>query len=119
MPEFTYEARDGEGRMRDGREEAASATAMAALLRERGWLVLDMREAPPIARRGGRTPFAAWLPTAWWPVSMEEVEGVLRQLAVMLRSGLTLLGALQAAVVPKALAFSTCRQPDETVVRPV
>ena len=97
MPEFTYEARDGEGRMRDGREEAASATAMAALLRERGWLVLDMREAPPIARRGGRTPFAAWLPTAWWPVSMEEVEGVLRQLAVMLRSGLTLLGALQAA----------------------
>ena len=68
MPEFTYEARDGEGRMRDGREEAASASAMAALLRERGWLVLDMREVRPIAKRGGRTPFAAWPPrNAWWP----------------------------------------------------
>lgn len=77
------------------------------MLRGRGWLVLDVRQAPDSAvhgaRAGGRWLGGAWGwvnwldPRAWWPIPTEEVEGVLRQLAVMLRSGLTLLGALQAA----------------------
>lgn len=97
MPEFIYEARDADGRRRDGRETAVSVSAMGGLLRQRGWLVLDVREAEPEADPGSSGPGLGRIAAAWLPVSTEEVEGVLRQLAVMLRSGLTLLGALQAA----------------------
>jgi len=97
MTEFIYEARDADGRRRDGRETAGSVSALGGLLRQRGWLVLDVREAEPEADPGRSGPGLGRIAAAWLPVSTEEVEGVLRQLAVMLRSGLTLLGELQAA----------------------
>ena len=78
MPEFTYEARDGEGRLREGRELAASAGELGSSLRERGWLVLDVRVAEGETR--GRRAGLEWARTLGdslvgaLPVSMEEVE---------------------------------------------
>ncbi len=102
MPQFIYDARDGEGHVREGRETAPSAAELGVELRRRGLLVLDVREAGPEGRGPGMGMGTVFTGLArgvagWWPVSNEEVEGVLRQLSVMLRSGLTLLGALQAA----------------------
>lgn len=97
MPEFIYEARDADGRRRDGRETAGSVSAMCGRLRERGWLVLDVQEVKAAADLSAEGLGWGRIASSWLPVSTEEVEGVLRQLAVMLRSGLTLLGALQAA----------------------
>lgn len=86
MPQFAFEARDAGGRPVTGQQEAPSAVALAGELRGRGWLVLAVRptESPrPVRRRGWRSPRAS------------DVEVSFRQLAVMLRSGLTLLAALR------------------------
>ncbi|MCS6852990.1 MAG: type II secretion system F family protein [Gemmataceae bacterium] len=91
MPSFAYEARDAAGRRQAGHAEADSAAALAGDLRRRGWLVLRVEAAPKAAggQRFRLNPFA-WLP----PRSLD-VEVSFQQLAVMLRSGLSLLAALR------------------------
>ncbi|MCL4207045.1 MAG: type II secretion system F family protein [Pirellulaceae bacterium] len=72
--------------------ESASSTAAVDELRGRGWLVLDVREtAGPAAPTSGLTSFH---PLQWLPVRSLDIELSLRQMAVMLRSGLTLLDSL-------------------------
>ncbi len=92
MPTFAFRARDAAGRPQVGTLDAPSATVVAATLRGRGWIVLDVK-APEPADEG-----AGWLgrinPLYWLPPRSVDVEVSLQQIAVMLRSGLTLLTAL-------------------------
>jgi type IV pilus assembly protein PilC len=92
MPTFTFNARDPAGRPQNGTQEAASAAALVNTLRERGWLVLDVRPA-------SEGQAADWItllnPLAWLPPRSIDIEVSLQQIAVMLRSGITLLSALK------------------------
>ena len=92
MPSFLFKARDTGGRTQQGTLPAATAGAAVNLLRERGWLVLDMRVDAPVSPRG--ISLRGLAPRQWLPPRSVDVELSLRQEAVMLRSGITLLGAL-------------------------
>ncbi len=88
MPAFAYAARDRSGRAQRGSLEAPTPSAVVADLRGRGWVVVQVR--PETARSAAEPRNVGWL-----PVRSSDVEVSLRQIAVMLRSGLTLLSALQ------------------------
>jgi type IV pilus assembly protein PilC len=92
MPTFTFTARDPAGRPQAGQQEAASAAALVNSLRERGWLVLDVK---PAVADAGPDWLALLNPFAWLPPRSIDVEVSLQQIAVMLRSGITLLAALK------------------------
>ncbi len=51
MADFTYAARDANGRMHRGTMQAGSAQELSSQLRERGWLVLDVKVAARYLRR--------------------------------------------------------------------
>ncbi|MDF1666604.1 MAG: type II secretion system F family protein [Planctomycetota bacterium] len=89
MPQFSFTARDAAGQNQSGQQEAPSANALVGELRERGWLVLEVK-----ASQGSATSFNSWWPSQWLPPRSSDVSLSLRQLSVMLRSGLTLLAAL-------------------------
>jgi type IV pilus assembly protein PilC len=95
MPSFAFTARDNRGRPQQGTFEAGSPTAVVEELRGRGWLVLDVRDAalsvpaPDVLQ--------SLNPREWLPARSIDVELGLRQIAVMIRSGLTLLDALNTA----------------------
>lgn len=95
MPTFAFTARDEHGGQRTGAEEAASAGELASALRERGWLVLDVRQAKE--SEGISTDRAMELinPLNWLGVRSQDVELSMLQLAVMIRSGLSLMAALK------------------------
>src|SRR5947209_5565803 len=93
MPLYTFVARTAAGQPQRGTEEAASAPALAGTLRQRGWLVLDIQ--PAAGSPGVGDLFRSLNPLAWLPPRSLDVELSLQQLAVMLRSGLTLLVSLK------------------------
>ncbi|HYV38784.1 MAG TPA: type II secretion system F family protein [Gemmataceae bacterium] len=88
MPVFSYVGRDAAGRPQRGTQEAPTAAAVVSSLRQRGWLVLDVRSQSS----GGSARGKAFL--LLQPRSLS-IEISFLQLAVMLRSGLTLLAALK------------------------
>lgn len=93
MASFTYVARDHGGRVLRGKFDATSPSALAASLRERGWMVIDVQagaEASPELSE----QLAAINPLRWLPPRSADIELSLHQLAVMLRGGLTLLTSL-------------------------
>ncbi len=92
MPTFAYSARDSAGRAREGSLDSASSAAAVDELRGRGWLVLDIGEAS--GAEGRATARVSLNPLHRLPVRSLDVELSLRQMAVMLRSGLTLLDSL-------------------------
>jgi type II secretory pathway component PulF len=92
MPSFTFNARDPAGRPQEGTQEAASAAALVNTLRERGWLVLEVR---PASEDQSPDLIALLNPFAWLPPRSIDIEVSLQQIAVMLRSGITLLSALK------------------------
>ena len=89
MATFAYAARDRTGRALRGSLDAPTPAAVAADLRNRGWVVVQIR--PEAARASAAGPAR----TSWLPIRSSDIEVSLRQMAVMLRSGLTLLNALQ------------------------
>lgn len=95
MSSFAFTARDSRGRPQQGTFEAASTSAVAEELRGRGWLVLDVRDSAPPAPK--KASWASRDALAWLPARSIDVELGLRQIAVMIRSGLTLLDALNTA----------------------
>ncbi|MEM9386636.1 MAG: type II secretion system F family protein [Pseudomonadota bacterium] len=94
MTSFAYDIRTPSGQTESGFLEAADATAASAALRADGHLLLRLEERTRPAQslqleaRISRLPFAR--------PSMATFEVAMRQLSVMLRSGLTLLEALRA-----------------------
>ena len=91
MPNFDFNARDPSGRQQAGSQDAVSSAALVSTLRERGWLVLDVQESA-----GPAEDWSTLLnPFSWLPPRSIDVEVSLQQIAVMLRSGITLLAALK------------------------
>jgi type IV pilus assembly protein PilC len=90
MAQFTYEVRDRRGRPQRGRMEAASVTALAGDLRGRGLLVVAIK---PTA--AGSDKPRDYNPFNFLPPRSKDVELGFQQLAVMLKSGLSLLTALR------------------------
>lgn len=86
MPDFLYLARDEGGRTLRGTGAAADASAMAAQLRSRGQMVLEVVPAPAAGGMGANDRSLRSL----------ETENGLRQISSMIRGGLTLLEALRA-----------------------
>ncbi|MEM8669114.1 MAG: type II secretion system F family protein [Planctomycetota bacterium] len=84
MPRFAFQARDRGGGTQAGVLEEASLQAAINTLRARQWLVIDIDKADddsPVGKGLG-----------WWlPVRAIDVEMSLRQMSVMLRSGVPLL----------------------------
>lgn len=89
---FTVKARDASGATSEFSREAESRSALAAALRAERWLVLDVREES----EPGSTLPPPWHPSWLRPATGFDVEMGLRELASMLRSGITLLKGLQA-----------------------
>jgi type IV pilus assembly protein PilC len=96
MPNFAFTARDSTGATQRGVLEADSPPAAVQELRDRGWLVLDVRAEE--VTKSLAEQLAALHPRQWLPARSVDVELSLRQIAVMLRSGLTLLESLSQAV---------------------
>ncbi len=94
MPSFAFTARDPKGRTQRGIQQAGSAIDLAAQLRQRGWLVLNVQAAGDSGESGILELID---PRNWLPIRSIDVEMTLTQIAVMLRSGLTLLAALNTA----------------------
>ena len=96
MPEFSFTARDKDGRPQTGVLAADSPSQLAAELRGRGWIVIDVEDSDqPTARL---VQLSVWAnPLSWLPATRLDVELGLQQLSTMLRSGLTLLSALRTA----------------------
>ena len=105
---FTVTARDAEGVTRTFSREAESRSALALALRAERWLVLDVKEE---SAAGPVLP-PSWHPSWLRPVSGFDVEMGLRELAAMLRSGITLLKGLRSvaeqAPSPRAKRMWMC-----------
>lgn len=97
MTAFRYEARDQRGQLQQGVAEAGTASGLAASLRERGWLVLDVQREESTGD-GSSNRFTDWNPLHYLPPRSLDIELSLQQLAVMLRGGLTLLSALETLI---------------------
>lgn len=92
MPSFAFTARDRSGRSHRGTLHAVTPGAAANDLRQRGWLVVSV-QADDTKSVGQQ--LAELNPLAYLPPRSVDIELGCRQLALMLRSGLTLLTALQ------------------------
>jgi len=102
---MTFEAtvRDARGLRQRVRREAAGEAALLASLRAEGFLVLDVTEETVT----DALP-SAWHPAWLRPMTSFDVEMGLRQLAALLRSGVTLLAAL-STVEEQARSPRACR----------
>jgi type IV pilus assembly protein PilC len=93
MAYFAYRARDPQGNVQQGRAEAADAAALAEMLRGSGWVVIEIQRASNGMRDANGLP-PRWHPLWLLPMTSLDCELGLRQLASMLRSGVSLLAAL-------------------------
>lgn len=94
MPNFAYTARDTTGRTHRGTVDSDSADGAVRGLRQRGWMIIDVRRSTN-ADNSVWSSLTAWDPMSLLPVRSVDVEISLQQIATMLRGGLTLLAALQ------------------------
>ncbi len=94
MPTFSFVARNEQGQMQRGSEQSESASSLASALRARGLRLLKVQEEVE------KVSPLEWIfthlnPFQYLPPRGFDVEMMLTQLAVMLRSGVTLLSALR------------------------
>ncbi len=94
MMNFNYLARDQSGRVTRGALQADSPMGLKSLLLSMGLQLVSL-EALPVANA---TLLGELDPRRWMPVRSRDVELALRQLALMLRSGLNLMSALKSLV---------------------
>ncbi len=94
MPTFSYLARDSAGRAQEGLLEAVSHQGAVESLRGRGWRIVRLETRAEQA--DWRQTAARYLdPLSWLPTRSLDIELSLYQIAVMLRSGMTLLSSLK------------------------
>lgn len=91
MPSFTFSARDNTGQAQTGVIEASSPAVVQSQLRDRGWIVIRINQQ---AENVVASPPRNWENNLLGPRSVD-VELSLRQLAVMLKGGISLLSAMQ------------------------
>ena len=98
MAKFAYNATGKAGNPVTGSLEAADVQAARWMLLERG-LKPDSVTEQSADDGGSATPGFAWLnPANWGRVKSVQIELSLKQIAVMLRSGLTLLAAIETLI---------------------
>ena len=92
MINYSYLARDRTGRIARGQLFSDSATRLKAILTAQGLQLVSLEVLPePVVSTLGYL-----IPRQWLPARSRDVEFALRQLAIMLRSGLNLLSALES-----------------------
>ncbi|MGN6544326.1 MAG: type II secretion system F family protein [Aureliella sp.] len=96
MLNFSYLARDRSGRLTRGAMTAESPTSLRASLQTLGLHLVSLEARPDRSLRWN-VLLERLNPLQWLPPRSRDVETALRQMALMLRSGLDLLGALAAA----------------------
>lgn len=92
MPQFEFAARDVGGRAHRGTSDLPTAAEVVRSLRDQGLLVMEVRL---VADETLTSSLNLLNPANWLPIRSLDVELSLQQVAVMLRSGLTLLAALR------------------------
>lgn len=92
MPEFRYKAKDREGVAHVGNIAAPSSSQAANQLRERGWLILQLDGEATSPTRPVDSPSIGLFDRL--PPRSVHLETSLQQMAIMLRSGMTLLAAI-------------------------
>ncbi|HYG73966.1 MAG TPA: type II secretion system F family protein [Planctomycetota bacterium] len=92
MPTYEFTARDTAGKTQKGTLSSVNSVALTSELRQRGWLILDVK---PAAQKTFSLPNLN--PAQWLPVTTLDVEVGFQQISSMLRSGLTLLNAIKTA----------------------
>lgn len=91
MASFVFRARDDSGQTQTGVIDAPSPSFVASQLRDRGWVVINVNEQADTAATGiNKGRFGA----LFGPRSIH-LELSLRQLAVMMRGGISLLSGMQ------------------------
>ncbi len=94
MADFRYKAKDSNGIAHAGKIVAPNRNAAVSQLRERGWIVLGLENLSTVdARVKQEFRISKWLP----PRSID-VELSLQQLALMSRSGMTLLASISNVI---------------------
>jgi len=91
MPVFTYLARDRSGQQRTATIESATRESAILALREQGLLPLKIEEAK---KESGAVKSFSLNPFAYRAFNSSDIEHEFHQIAVMLRSGISLLDAL-------------------------
>lgn len=91
MPVFNYIARDRSGQQRNDTLESPSREAAIAALRAQGLLPLQIQEVQQ--KSTGESNFSL-NPFDYQPIKSSDIEHEFHQIAVMLRSGISLLDAL-------------------------
>jgi type IV pilus assembly protein PilC len=105
MASFIYNARDPNGQSQTGLIEAANTGLALSQLRDRGWLVVSLNEElEEEDQSSGRSKMGI---QGFLGPRNVQVELSLRQLAVMLRGGISLLAAMQ----------KICEQSDSRAIR--
>lgn len=112
MPKFIYSARNRSGQQQNGLIESASRDELAATLRAQGLLVLNITEDV-------KRDFGQWLarlnPMEYRSMGSKDVEEGFHQLAIMLRSGLDLVSAME--IVAEYSRLSVRRVWERIIVR--
>lgn len=112
MPEFVFQARDANGTTRRGRLDAPSRGVALGELKQRGWVILRLEE-PEASRSGQRQRGLAFR----LPARSIHVEMALRELALMIGSGMTLLAALESLIrqAPQSPMAGVWREVSEAI----
>jgi len=98
MPLFKYRARTAQGQTQDGKAEAESASRLAGELRASGLAVITVEVMSGRAARVDGLP-PRWHPSWLLPVNSLDIELGFRQLASMLRSGVSVLASLRTVAL--------------------
>ncbi len=94
MAEFVYIAKDQRGESMEGVLDAASRSVAASQLRERGWVIISIRNQA--GSRGSESEAREWVANPFVSIRSVHVETSLQQLALMVKSGMTLLASIEA-----------------------
>lgn len=102
MPVYQYVALNNRGQEVRGRAEGADPRSVSSTLRAQSLFVVRLMQQGASAARGDRSLADAWLGVkryfaGLWPVRTRDRVFFFQQMALMLRTGLTLLQALEVA----------------------
>ena len=90
MPIFEYIAQDSRSQQHRGTLDARQRSDAVQILRAKKWIVLELDEANKAKKNKNKIRMSP----SWIPVSTKDIVSILKQLRVMVRSGLSLHNAI-------------------------